>query len=172
VLLPDLLVTFANVASQAVTTAVAVALAAMKADPGELEDHMARLRAFIDAPSICCVWPYIVRSDAKRGPVLIGIRELVLLFCDIGVAVDLEDAVRQLRLGRPLRGTVRRLARVSATEGDLEAGAICLVCRDKMDVGGTVRLDCGHCFHEDCIEAWERRTAICPRCGRQEFTGA
>ncbi|KAF8011258.1 hypothetical protein BT93_J1766 [Corymbia citriodora subsp. variegata] len=62
------------------------------------------------------------------------------------------------------------------------AGEICTVCLGEVSSEGKVRklTECGHCFHEECIETWLGyrrtcplcRTTVRPRCGGKFRAGA
>lgn len=41
----------------------------------------------------------------------------------------------------------------------------CAVCLDEYKIGDTLRvLECGHCFHAKCVDAWVARSSSCPVC--------
>jgi len=62
---------------------------------------------------------------------------------------------------------------------DVELGEqICVICLDGMCPGHLCRrLNCGHCFHADCVDAWWRKRGhrglqpLCPMC-RRSATGS
>ena len=41
----------------------------------------------------------------------------------------------------------------------------CAVCLVDFEEGEEIRrLDCGHCYHGECIGEWLKRRAVCPKC--------
>ncbi|XP_038687460.1 uncharacterized RING finger protein P32A8.03c-like [Tripterygium wilfordii] len=43
----------------------------------------------------------------------------------------------------------------------------CPICLGSFVVGeDVVRLSCGHIFHHECVERWQRRSGTCPVCRR------
>lgn len=43
----------------------------------------------------------------------------------------------------------------------------CVICRDDMQAGSTLALECAHVFHSECIETWLKRKKNCPICMRK-----
>lgn len=43
----------------------------------------------------------------------------------------------------------------------------CVICRDDMQAGSTLALECAHVFHTECIETWLKRKKNCPICMRE-----
>jgi E3 ubiquitin-protein ligase synoviolin len=52
-----------------------------------------------------------------------------------------------------------------ATREDLDRDRRCAVCYDDMlDDTNCKRLDCGHCYHRDCLRKWLESNSACPYC--------
>eukprot|EP00656_Telonema_subtile_P008653 TRINITY_DN14038_c0_g1_i1.p1 TRINITY_DN14038_c0_g1~~TRINITY_DN14038_c0_g1_i1.p1 ORF type:complete len:344 (-),score=85.47 TRINITY_DN14038_c0_g1_i1:263-1294(-) len=59
----------------------------------------------------------------------------------------------------------RALPRCSAAEAG-DAGGDCCICLTEWDDGEetVVQLECGHCFHGECVEQWLESHVSCPTC--------
>ena len=55
--------------------------------------------------------------------------------------------------------------------GDPTDDTICAICRDGLRSGGQNKaLECGHCFHKQCIDRWLPMKATCPTCSTSVTT--
>ena len=50
-----------------------------------------------------------------------------------------------------------------ATAEDI-GDSVCIICREEMVVGAAKKLQCGHCFHTNCLRSWLERQQTCPIC--------
>jgi hypothetical protein len=53
------------------------------------------------------------------------------------------------------------------TMEDIEKDSICIICRGEMTVEDSQKINCGHCFHSNCLTSWLKRQMICPTCQRE-----
>ena len=61
--------------------------------------------------------------------------------------------------------TISAIPSVKIDQKVLEKNANCAVCFDDFSLGEEARLlECGHCFHTDCIVPWLELHGTCPVC--------
>ena len=60
---------------------------------------------------------------------------------------------------------VRNLNTINITREILASNSACTVCQEDFKIGEQAKkLQCDHCFHEDCIMPWLRVQNTCPVC--------
>jgi hypothetical protein len=105
-------------------------------------------------------------------------RRVVLAFavvCRAGrvaaaAALGARSAATASRIGAERAAVCPPSWQAPAPDEDGEDCPICLSAVGSDDAG--TRLQCGHCYHADCIDAWLRQHATCPVCRSDQSTSA
>jgi len=45
-----------------------------------------------------------------------------------------------------------------------DSNDFCVICLDEFTPTAIYQINCGHCFHDKCIERWLRLKQVCPIC--------
>ena len=85
-------------------------------------------------------------------------------------ALGARSAATASRIGAERAAVCPPSWQAPAPDEDGEDCPICLSAVGSDDAG--TRLQCGHCYHADCIDAWLRQHATCPVCRSDQSTSA
>ncbi len=78
--------------------------------------------------------------------------------------LELEDKVGNVNKGLN-KDKINKIPVVTFKKGIYEDCDKCIICQEKFDYGEKVKLlNCGHVFHQECIEPWLAKEKSCPFC--------
>jgi hypothetical protein len=114
------------------------------------------------AAVFCCLWRHAGHTQ----------RNAEVELQPQGVTTQPQLSAQELLANQQeLKQRISRLFSFVYVEGSLSKDdALCSVCLDCFEGGGTLRmLPCLHRFHKDCIDEWLQRKPFCPLCKANPF---
>lgn len=90
----------------------------------------------------------------------------------IGMLYIFSDPVLSIRmLIKKIKGVIAISNVATAfpivTSNDIKENESCIICRCSLLEGKARKINCGHCFHEDCLYRWLANSEKCPICRKE-----